>query len=117
MLAGTTAQKLVDDVTEFSSSAKCYVDRGIPFRRGYLLHGPPGYGKTSFIMALAGHLEYNVCILNAFHGISGSGPDEIPKMMEGIDDIENVDEGASSTEQQDGAATEEQGEVDEHDTL
>ncbi|KAJ8905961.1 hypothetical protein NDN08_002462 [Rhodosorus marinus] len=64
MLAGTTAQKLVDDVTEFSSSAKWYVDRGIPFRRGYLLHGPPGCGKTSFIMALAGHLEYNVCILN-----------------------------------------------------
>ncbi|KAJ8905064.1 hypothetical protein NDN08_001575 [Rhodosorus marinus] len=45
------------------------------------------------------------------------GPDEIPKMMEEIDDMENVDEGASSTEQQDGAATEEQGEEDEHDTL
>ena len=37
---------------------------GIPYRRGYLLHGPPGSGKTSFIQALAGELDYNLCILN-----------------------------------------------------
>lgn len=37
---------------------------GIPYRRGYLLHGPPGSGKTSFIQALAGELDYNICILN-----------------------------------------------------
>jgi DNA polymerase III delta prime subunit len=34
------------------------------YRRGYLLHGPPGSGKSSFIMALAGRLGYNICILN-----------------------------------------------------
>jgi chaperone BCS1 len=28
------------------------------------LHGPPGSGKSSFIMALAGRLGYNICILN-----------------------------------------------------
>lgn len=37
---------------------------GIPYRRGYLLHGPPGSGKTSFIQALAGRLSYNICVLN-----------------------------------------------------
>ena len=37
---------------------------GIPYRRGYLLHGPPGSGKTSFIQALAGKLSYNICVLN-----------------------------------------------------
>lgn len=37
---------------------------GIPYRRGYLLHGPPGSGKTSFIQALAGQLSYNICVLN-----------------------------------------------------
>jgi mitochondrial chaperone BCS1 len=38
--------------------------QGIPYRRGYLLYGPPGSGKSSFIQALAGTLEYNICILN-----------------------------------------------------
>lgn len=37
---------------------------GIPYRRGYLLHGPPGSGKSSFIQALAGSLGYNICVLN-----------------------------------------------------
>lgn len=38
--------------------------KGIPYRRGYLLHGPPGCGKSSFIMALAGELSYGICVLN-----------------------------------------------------
>ena len=37
---------------------------GIPYRRGYLLHGPPGSGKSSFIQALAGALDYDICLLN-----------------------------------------------------
>ncbi len=37
---------------------------GIPYRRGYLLHGPPGSGKSSFIQALAGALNYDICVLN-----------------------------------------------------
>jgi chaperone BCS1 len=37
---------------------------GIPYRRGYLLYGPPGSGKSSFIQALAGKLSYNICLLN-----------------------------------------------------
>lgn len=41
-----------------------YEMTGIPYRRGYLLHGPPGSGKSSFIQALAGSLEYNISVLN-----------------------------------------------------
>jgi chaperone BCS1 len=41
-----------------------YTDRGIPYRRGYLLHGTPGSGKSSFIFALAGHIGYNICTMN-----------------------------------------------------
>lgn len=57
-------ERIVEDVKDFLNSGRWYYDRGIPYRRGYLLHGPPGSGKSSFIQALAGHLDYNIAILN-----------------------------------------------------
>lgn len=64
ILDGTIAQDMLYDINGFLNSGKWYNDRGIPFRRGYLLHGPPGSGKSSFIQSLAGELEYNICIMN-----------------------------------------------------
>jgi len=58
------SETIVDDVKDFIDSVNWYRDRGIPYRRGYLLHGPPGCGKTSFIFALAGELQYSICVLN-----------------------------------------------------
>ena len=57
-------ERIVGDVKDFLNSGKWYYDRGIPYRRGYLLHGPPGSGKSSFIQALAGELDYNIAMLN-----------------------------------------------------
>lgn len=57
-------ERIISDVKGFLGSAKWYYDRGIPYRRGYLLHGPPGSGKSSFIRALAGELDYNIAMLN-----------------------------------------------------
>jgi chaperone BCS1 len=57
-------ERIVDDVEAFLAARTWYLDRGIPYRRGYLLYGPPGTGKSSFIQALAGHLDFNIAILN-----------------------------------------------------
>lgn len=57
-------ERIVTDVKDFLNSGKWYHDRGIPYRRGYLLYGPPGTGKSSFIQALAGELDYDIAILN-----------------------------------------------------
>ncbi|KAH6880145.1 BCS1 N terminal-domain-containing protein [Thelonectria olida] len=57
-------ESIVGDVKDFMDRQQWYVDRGIPYRRGYLLFGPPGSGKTSFIQALAGELDFSVAMIN-----------------------------------------------------
>ena len=58
------AERVLGDVREFWGAREWYAQRGIPYRRGYLLHGPPGSGKSSFILALAGEVGCGVAIVN-----------------------------------------------------
>eukprot|EP00026_Physarum_polycephalum_P004829 Phypoly_transcript_04853.p1 GENE.Phypoly_transcript_04853~~Phypoly_transcript_04853.p1 ORF type:complete len:516 (+),score=87.27 Phypoly_transcript_04853:191-1738(+) len=64
VLDENVASALEKDLNFFISNKEWYRTRGVPHRRGYLLHGPPGTGKTSFILAMAGKLGYNLCTLN-----------------------------------------------------
>ncbi|KTW28504.1 hypothetical protein T552_01763 [Pneumocystis carinii B80] len=57
-------EQIINDIKDFLNSGDWYLQRGIPYRRGYLFYGPPGTGKTSFIQSIAGKLEYNICLLN-----------------------------------------------------
>ncbi|WFD25878.1 Complex III assembly protein translocase and chaperone [Malassezia nana] len=64
VLPSKRKDEIVHDLTRFLTRNAWYTKRGIPYRRGYLLHGAPGSGKTSFITALAGHLGFHICLLN-----------------------------------------------------
>lgn len=64
MLEEGVKERIVEDIQAFLEARTWYLDRGIPYRRGYLLYGPPGTGKSSFIQALAGALDFNIAILN-----------------------------------------------------
>jgi chaperone BCS1 len=57
-------ERILADLSWFEESKDWYIHRGIPYRRGYLFSGPPGTGKTSIVLALAGHLKRPVCVLN-----------------------------------------------------
>eukprot|EP00656_Telonema_subtile_P026285 TRINITY_DN28258_c0_g1_i1.p1 TRINITY_DN28258_c0_g1~~TRINITY_DN28258_c0_g1_i1.p1 ORF type:complete len:417 (-),score=108.55 TRINITY_DN28258_c0_g1_i1:130-1380(-) len=55
---------MIQDSKEFFGSRDWYRQRGIPFRRGYLLHGQSGGGKTFFVRLLAGLMGAPVYILD-----------------------------------------------------
>ncbi|KAH6987899.1 mitochondrial chaperone bcs1 [Ilyonectria sp. MPI-CAGE-AT-0026] len=54
------------DVNEYlhPGTPRWYASRGIPLRRGYLFHGPPGTGKTSFSFALAGVFGIDIYVIS-----------------------------------------------------
>ncbi|KAI0820755.1 hypothetical protein BC628DRAFT_1341378 [Trametes gibbosa] len=55
---------VMNDAKDFLASKAWYAERGIPHRRGYLLYGAPGSGKTSLIHSIAGELGLDVYILS-----------------------------------------------------
>jgi len=85
---------LLDDARDFMKSKKWYADRGIPFRRGYLLYGAPGSGKTSIIHSLAGELGLDIYIISlskvglddsSLNSLICSLPEQCVAIMEDID--------------------------------
>lgn len=93
VLAPGQSDRIVADIERFLASRAWYEARGVPWRRGYLFAGPPGTGKTSFVVALAGHLRRPVCVLNLgsvrgdddlFSAVSGAPPDAIV-LIEDVD--------------------------------
>lgn len=77
MTLAPEAAALLPDAIRFYKSADWYRARGIPWRRGYLLHGKPGTGKSSFIHALATELGRDVYLLS----LSGLNDGNLERLM------------------------------------
>ena len=68
VLGQGVSSRLLTDIKDFLGAEQWYQSRGIPYRRGYLLDGPPGGGKSSLVQALAGELGYNICVISLSEG-------------------------------------------------
>ncbi|XP_068345312.1 AAA-ATPase At3g28510-like [Pyrus communis] len=53
-------QEIMDDLMAFSKAEEFYKSTGRAWKRGYLLYGPPGIGKSTMIAAMANLLGYNL---------------------------------------------------------
>ncbi len=62
--ADRVGDELLADAKKFLEEKTWYQNMGIPWRRGYLLYGPPGNGKTSLAFALASELKMDIYILS-----------------------------------------------------
>ncbi|KAL7904381.1 BCS1 N terminal domain-containing protein [Trichoderma velutinum] len=66
ILSEKMKQDLITDAADYLNPAtrRWYANRGIPYRRGYLLYGPPGTGKSSLSLALAGYFRMKIYIVS-----------------------------------------------------
>jgi len=65
-LPAADKQAILNDLTKFllPSTLDRYTKLGLNYKRVYLFEGVPGAGKTSFIIALASHFDYDVAIIS-----------------------------------------------------
>ncbi|KAK0372159.1 mitochondrial chaperone bcs1 [Colletotrichum limetticola] len=102
-------RELLEDLDSFlqPSMTAWHKARGIPYRRGYFFHGPPGTGKTSVSMALGTHFHLPIyrfslgsiemnddCLAELFDSI----PTRCLLLFEDIDASAVVNRQASPTE-------------------
>jgi len=66
VLAGNIWEQLRDDLQNWLSSKELYESHGIPWKRGVILIGPPGNGKTHTIKALVNHFGLNTMYIRGF---------------------------------------------------
>ncbi|KAK5189296.1 hypothetical protein LTR96_010918 [Exophiala xenobiotica] len=52
------------DMNSFILKKAWYTDRAIPYRRGYMLEGPPGNGESSLVQALAGFFGLQIYLIH-----------------------------------------------------
>jgi len=57
--------ELLEDIRDFlqPTSQQWYSNRGIPYRKGYLLHGPPRTGKLSLSLSITSYFSLDIYIL------------------------------------------------------
>lgn len=64
ILAAGQLERIVDDLARFLDAEPAYTAMGVPWHRGYLLHGPPGTGKTSTARAVAARFGMDLYMLS-----------------------------------------------------
>lgn len=66
VLDETQKQCFLEDIKEYlhPGTRRWYSNRGIPYRRGYMLFGPPGTGKSSLCFAVAGSLHLKIYLIS-----------------------------------------------------
>jgi len=64
VLPGDMREEILGDAAWFLGAFEWHQRRGLPYRRGYLFHGPPGNGKSTMIQVLAGRFDLPIYVLS-----------------------------------------------------
>jgi len=86
IVSNLVTENFINDVEHFIKNEDYYNQKGIPYKRGYLLHGPPGTGKTSIIKAIANTFGFDVYCINMDEIKTSS---DITSIFRGINSVNN----------------------------
>lgn len=96
--------RLVERITWFIGAEQWHAGRGIPWKLGIILHGPPGTGKTSLIHALASTFGFNIKYIKSLHGLGTAFMHGTTKDLFVIEDIDTISGGLNRTAPEGSAA-------------
>jgi SpoVK/Ycf46/Vps4 family AAA+-type ATPase len=107
-LEPNVAQAVRDDLFFFINNEQAFRDAEIPYKRGYLIHGPPGNGKTTICRAIATSMSFatfgfdfsnseweNRDLSQAFRNAVAHAPAAF--FLEDIDRVWEKDDGSNET--------------------
>lgn len=73
--------KLVNSIEKFKKSSKLYDEYGVTWKKVIMLHGPPGTGKSSTVLALASHFNMNIGKLTISRDMKSSDVESLFREM------------------------------------
>jgi hypothetical protein len=81
ILPGNLEQEIRQDFARFFGARETYEQYGIPWKRGVLLIGPPGNGKTHTVKALVNEVKRPCLYVKSFKGWYGTDHDRIRRVF------------------------------------